>query len=324
PQTGVRDRWVTRVRLTFDTGAPVTVDLGPESLTPQGQVVHFPTRTVRNLEVEPLAASAPPGGELTGANPVGFAEVRLGDVQVTETVRLPVDLATRVGSAAAGHRLDVVLSRLRTDPAQRGRRDEELSIARRLVLPDARSFALSGTVRVDPNAPDTAIDTVLGTTAPGTTFLASGHLGGDADARASRAFDGDPSTAWSAPIGPQEGQWIEADLPGARTVDHLNLAVVADGRHSVPTKLRLEACGGPVTLTKGSHTLAARPGLDTGLDLDRVVLSSGGDGGAAPVTALGAPAGDSGARAVVTKAGETSFDVKVTTDGTPFWLVLGQ
>ena len=38
----------------------------------------------------------------------------------------------------------------------------------------------------------------------------------------------------------------QADLPGARTVDHLNLAVVADGRHSVPTKLRLEADGVPV------------------------------------------------------------------------------
>src|SRR5439155_8715912 len=246
PQTGVRDRWVTRVRLTFDTGAPVTVDLGPQSLTPQGQVVHFLTRTVRILEVESLAVSAPPGGELTGANPVGIAEVRLGDAQVTETVRLPVDLAARVGSAAAGHRLDVVLSRLRTDPAERGRQDEELSISRRLVLPDARSFALSGTVRVDPNAPDGAIDAVLGTTAPGTSFLASGHLGGDANARASRAFDGDPSTAWSAPIGPQEGQWIEADLSTAETVDHLTLTVVADGRHSVPTKLRLEADGVPV------------------------------------------------------------------------------
>ena len=56
------------------------------------------------------------------ANPVGFAEVRVGDVQVTEAVRLPVDLVRR--AAAAGHRLDIVLSRLRYEPTARDRGDE--------------------------------------------------------------------------------------------------------------------------------------------------------------------------------------------------------
>lgn len=436
PQTGVRDRWITRVKLSFDRGAPVTVDLGPESLTPQGQVVHFAPRTVTRLDVEPLETnlgSAP----TTGANPVGFAEVHLGDVNVTETIRLPVDLSQRVGTAAAGHHLDVVMTRLRNNPADRTRQDTELAIARRMVLPTARSFQLSGTVRVDPNAPDPVIDQVLGTTTPGATFNASGHLAGDASARASSAFDGDPTTAWTAPFGPQTGQWIETDLAAPQTVDQVSLGIVADGRHSVPTKLRLEvdgvsareltvppigdaatadathpvsiafppvtgqrlrlvvesvrpettiddrtkapiefpvsmadvtlagvprpaapgavpapcrddlvrvdgkplpvqvagpaasaragltlaSCNGPVALSAGSHTVTATPGLDTGVDLDRIVLSSAPLGTPAGGSALAAASPD---RVRILASGEASYHLRVQTDGKPFWLVLGQ
>ena len=103
-------------------------------------------------------------------------------MQVRETVRLPVDAARRVGEAANGHRLDVVLTRLRYEPGRRDRHDEELALDRRFVLPDDRQFGVEGTARIDPNAPDALLDTLLGTTAPGTTFTASGHLAGDLDA----------------------------------------------------------------------------------------------------------------------------------------------
>ena len=60
-------------------------------------------------------------------------------------------------------------------PAQRprGRLDEELHLDRRFVLPDVRSFLLSGTARIEPNAADPLIDTALGTTAPGTKYKSS-------------------------------------------------------------------------------------------------------------------------------------------------------
>lgn len=438
PQSGTRDRVLTHVRLRFDSGPSVTVDLGPQSLTPDGQVVRFPERTVRRLDVEPLATNT--GVDTPEANPVGFAEVRLDDLRATETIRLPVDLARRTAAAAHGHRLDVVLSRLRGEPGDRERQDEELSLARRFVLPDARTFGLSGTARVATNAPDAVIDTVLGTTAPGTTFSSSGHLAGDADARASRAFDRDAATAWTAPVGPQEGAWVDVDLPAPATVDHVDLVVVADGRHSVPTQLRLEAdgvptrtltvpaitdsttpdatktvsvpfdpvtaqhlrlvvetvrpvttiddrskalltlpvaiaetglagvpapaapgavpdgcrddlvrvdgtavpvhisgaadaartglaieaCGALETLDAGSHTVRTSAGLDTGIDVDRLVLSSDGAAQPAAVAPLGAPLSDSGARVRVVDSGETSFDLSVHTDGKPFWVVLGQ
>jgi len=54
------------------------------------------------------------------------------------------------------------------------------------------------------------------------------------------------------------------------------------------------------------------------------VFTSDRSGDPAPVTPLGAPASDSGARVTVTSSTPDSYHLKVRTDGTPFWLVLGQ
>ncbi|MSO79931.1 MAG: DUF3367 domain-containing protein [Acidimicrobiia bacterium] len=438
PLFGDHSRWLTQVRLHFDRGPSVTVELGPGSLTPKGQRVEFPTRTIRRLEIEPLTTNTGTAPDPRGANPVGFAEVRIGDVRVTEIVRLPVDLARRVGADVRDHSLAIVLTRLRIEPGDRERHDEELALSRRFVLGDARSFDLSGTARVNPNAYDDVLDLVLGTTAEGATFRASGHLAGDAEARASRAFDGDLATAWTAPMGTQEGQWVEVDLPSQQRIDRLELTVIADEHHSVPTTLGLEAdgqrvqtltvppvasgpigtretvplsfdpvtarqlrlvvdavqpattiddrkgtldalpvaisevaitgvripvtagpsdecrsdlvrvdgdavpvrvrgtaatardgwvveaCEGALDLSVGSHVLKSASGAANGIDIDRLVLTSGRGGSASAVAPLGATLGSSGATVRVVDSAATSFDLKVRTDGTPFWLVLGQ
>ena len=97
---------------------------------------------------------------------------------------------------------------------------------------------------MSPNASDAVIDSVLGTTAAGASFTSSGHLYGDADARASRAFDHDPATAWTGHTGTQTGQWLDAQLDAAVTLDHADLQIVADGRHSVPTRITVTPVGG--------------------------------------------------------------------------------
>jgi hypothetical protein len=429
------ERVIEQVRLHFDDGDTLDVALGPESRTAAGQVVTFPMRDVRELTVEITDVLVPAASR--GFGVVGLSEVGIGDLEITETVRLPVDLADRVGDRADGHRLDVVLSRLRVDPGTL--QDEELALARRFVLPDARSFALTGTARVDPNAPDSTIDDVLGTLAPGTTYSASDHLAGDFDARASRAFDGDLTTAWSPGMGPQRGRWIAVALPAPVTVDHLDVTYIDDADHSVPRQftlavdgvparsftvdparaegtgrtrrvtipiepvtgrdfrlyvdyvdgrfvrteadrpgvvapvglaevgiagtpvpaaptrvpdecrddlltvngtvvparvvgavadarrgLALEACRDALDLAAGSNTLRSGMGLDTGIDVDRVVLSSDADGDAVPPTVLGTPLDESGASVHVVSANPVSRDLRVRTDGTPFWLVFGE
>ncbi|HXY94061.1 MAG TPA: alpha-(1-_3)-arabinofuranosyltransferase family protein [Acidimicrobiia bacterium] len=434
---GVLGRSISEVRLHFDGGDTLEVALGPASRTAAGQTVTFPERTVRSLAVEIRGVRIPDVDPLP--REVGFTEIGLGDVRVRETVRLPVELSHRVGAGADGHRLDVVLSRQRYDPGEL--QDEELALDRRFVLPDARTFGVSGTARIDPNAPDAVLDDLLGTTAPGTVYTSSDHLAGDLDARASRAFDGDPSTAWSPNFGPQRGRWIDVTLPAPVTVDHIDLTVVADRRHSVPTQFTLAADGVPlrtftieppargkpgttrtvsvpfdpvtgkqfrlyvdavepkmttvlrhqpkveapvaiaevglagvptpaaaatvstacradllavngapvpirvvgdasdarsglaidpcgivpsVALPRGSNTLRSTAGLDTGIDIDRVVLSSGTDGRAAPPAVLGTPLDQSGASVRVVGSTPDSYDLRVRTDGKPFWLVLGE
>ena len=239
---GDDQRSISEVRLHFDGGDTLDVHLGDESRTPEGQVVPFPERTVRSLAVEIRDVHVPDLEPLPRV--VGFTEIGLGDVRVRETVRLPVHLSRVVGDRADGHRLDVVLSRLRYEPGQL--QDEELALDRRFVLPGARAFGLSGTARINPNAADPVLDELLGTTAPGTEFTSADHLAGDLDARASRAFDGDPSTAWTPNFGPQRGRWLDVSLPAPTTIDHIDLTVVADGRHSVPTQFTLAADGVPV------------------------------------------------------------------------------
>ena len=86
----------------------------------------------------------------------------------------------------------------------------------------------------------------------------------------------------------------------------------------------LEACDGPVTLASGTHVLRSGVGLDTGIDLDRVVLTSGADGAAVPPDAFRSSSGRAGARVRVVESGATTYDLQVRSAGKPFWLVLGQ
>ena len=71
----------------------------------------------------------------------------------------------------------------------------------------------------------------------------SSRLSGDLSNRGESAFDGDPVTFWSPQFGDQVGQWLQLQQPQPVTVDHLNLSVVADGHHSVPTRLSIQADG---------------------------------------------------------------------------------
>jgi hypothetical protein len=434
PLTAPNNRWLTQVRLHFDRGGPVTVALDDASRTPAGQVVEFPRRTIRRMEIEVLATSP-------GADPVGFAEVELGDVRVQEVIRPPLRVLDRAGSDGLDRRVVFVLSRQHYETTAAGREDAELALVRRVALPDPRAFSVAGTARVNPDATDEVLDALLGTTADGVVVRSSGRLHGDLDARASRAFDDDPSTFWTAELGVQEGQYVEIELPQPTTVDELDIAVLTDGRHSVPTAvaisvdggpdspvtvpalddepdegavqtvtlpvpsmtgsrfrvtvtgarqvthvgdvmgsaviapvalnlrmagvpvlatigtldtacrndllavdgdaipvrvsgeaadarrgLALESCGEPSDLARGSHVIRSEPGLDTGIDVDRLVLASeaGGAAAADPIAPVGAPPPTSGAHARVLDTGMTHADVRIRTDGEPFWLVLGQ
>lgn len=434
PQDGPRDRTIQRVGVRIDGEAPVEVVLGPASLTPEGQAIPFRSRRVHEVEVELLEVSTPPF-DAALANAVGFAEIRLGDVTVQEWVRVPTALLT-AADGGAGHRVDVVLSRLRYEPGERGRQDQERALRRLVDLPAARSFRLGGTLRVNPNAADDVIDAIVGTELAGAVVTSSSHLAGDLESRASRILDDDPSSAWQAAFGPQDGQGITIRMAAPATVSGLVAHVVDDGRHSVPgsltlladgtpvgtvpvptptgagivpvalpdppagaTELRLlvddvvtatpvpgdrnpteilpvaiaeldgsglpvavdprtadpvcrpllqvdgrviavralgdiadarrgwaiEACDGPLRLAAGEHTIESGLGVDVGLDVDRLVLSSDADGEPSAIGPRGATRSAATAEVVIRSDRRgAEYDLEITSDGEPFWLVLGQ
>jgi hypothetical protein len=138
------------------------------------------------------------------------------------------------------------MSRSRTVVIPPSYSSDELALVRRFRVPDARSFGLRGTARLATDAPDHTLDAVLGipdASSGGITVVASQHLPGDIASRGSSAFDGDPATAWSTAFATPVGQWVDVTTPQPVTFDHLDLQVVADGKHSVPTQLRIDAGG---------------------------------------------------------------------------------
>lgn len=239
PQDGPRDRTLTAVRVTVGDAPPVEVRLDETSLTPDGQEIAVPATTADRVDIELVATSTPPFDPAL-ANAVGFAEVRIGDLVVAETVRMPLDLLDRAGERSAGLPLDLVMTRLRTSPDRWQRGDDEHRLDRTFDLPTQRWFTISGTARLDDDAPDHLLDEILGTSGA-TTVDASSRLQGVPAARASRAVDGDPSTAWTAAFGSGAGSWIELRADGPTAVDDLTLSWVADGQHSLPRRVTVLA-----------------------------------------------------------------------------------
>ena len=124
---------------------------------------------------------------------------------------------------------------------------------------------------------------------------------------------------------------VRADAPAPARLDEDRCRddlLTVDG---TPLPVRLVAAGGafevtgcaPVTLAGRSHRLLAAPGSVTGVDVDQLVLCSGADGEPSPVASRGTP-GDGGTTVRVVDDAATHLRVEATSDGRPFWLVLGQ
>jgi hypothetical protein len=141
---------------------------------------------------------------------------------------------------------------------------------RKFNVPNARTFSLRGSARLDTSVADPLIDSLLGVpgvAAGGITVTSSQRLPGSVSARGSSAFDGDPTTAWTTGFEHTVGaQWLDVATSKPVTFDHLDLQVVADGRHSVPTQIRIDAGGAsrvvnlpPVQDRPGENAVASAP-----------------------------------------------------------------
>ncbi|HXQ75828.1 MAG TPA: alpha-(1-_3)-arabinofuranosyltransferase family protein [Acidimicrobiales bacterium] len=253
PLSGVNNQWITKVTLTFDGRSPVTVALGPGSRTAAGQAVPFPTRTFTTLRVTiddtNLVGASPT--MIQNASPVGLAEVEVAGAQEQEVVDMPDDLLDAAGAGSLFHRLTLVMTRERVAPIP-PLSDLEPTVSREFTLPTARTFTVTGSATVNTLIPDASIDTLVGrpgATGDGVVAYSEGRLPGDLHDTASAALDGNPQTMWSPGFGPQVGEWIQVHVPRSVTFDHLDLQVVADGHHSVPTALTISTENGSDRVT---------------------------------------------------------------------------
>ncbi len=244
PQNGNTSRTITKVTLTFDGGRPVTEALSPASLAPTGQTITFAPRSFRTLRVR-IDATSNDHESPSAATSVGFAEVEVPNLRVLQVIKMPEDLLSAAGTASLANRLTIDMVRQRVSPYSFPyRTDPETTIARAFTLPTARTFSLSGTASISALIPDDEIDTLVGREVPSSSPViaySKGRLPGDLAATASAAADGNPATAWQDGFGAayQKGQWLEYDLRHPITFDHLDLQIVADGRHSVPTSITI-------------------------------------------------------------------------------------
>jgi hypothetical protein len=246
------NRWITKATLTFDGRDPVRVDLTDDSRAPDGQELTFPARTFSRLDITVDDANVPHFPFPAGLSPVGFAEVRIPGVSMDEYLRLPTDVLSNASALQPSHRVMILVTRGRANASEPYRAYPEARLARTFTLAAPRTFTLTGEVRLSPDATDALLNGAVGNVGAdggGVTAGSSDRLPGLRTAYALSAIDGDPSTFWSPGYGPQVGRFVEYTTPSATRLSHLDLTVIADGRHSVPTELQIAADGQePVTV----------------------------------------------------------------------------
>ena len=260
PPAGPLQRSITEVEITVDGLVPSRHALDERSRSDGGQRIEFDaeiTRVVR-ITITGTTAPQPPIGEAIGG--VGFAEIDFGLRATSELLRPPLDVNGLTGSAAS---VDIVLTRLRIESADRWREDPESNLARELKLSAPLVVAPDVTLRLDRRLDDRSLANMLGE-----PVVASSHLIGVPAARGAAAFDDDPATAWTTPFGMGVGERVALRSVGTAT----ELTIVQPGGdHSPIIALRVTDAAGSFDLAIPRDAGAAID-LPRSLDLDEVTF----------------------------------------------------
>lgn len=216
-----RGQWITTVRITATlSDRTVSREVPIERWRTFPTVVEVSDEPVARLDIEILEV----GG--SGIGPVGFREIEVPGLESHRSISLPDTLIDRLSDATAqaGVELtdipiDVVLSRGTGDTS--GMNVEESRLQRIFSLPDSRTFAVSGIVRLAADVSDTHIDALAGADSS-VIVKASSRAFNRLSSRGAMAVDGqtyrgDRSTAW-LPDDPVVGEWISVDFPAQELV----------------------------------------------------------------------------------------------------------
>ena len=258
---GGANRYITELGVSFDGADPIPVTLDESSQQAGGQRIDFPKRSFKRLR---LTIEATDRGEMVtyrGTSGVGFAEVSIpGLGPITEVVRPPTDLLAAAGTDSLSQQLSYVFARRASNPGDVIASDEEVTMRRIVTGPVPRFFTPFGRARMTASLADERVDQIIGlpdATQGGVTATSSARLPDDPGSRASTAVDGDLNTAYQTPVnGPL--QWVQYTYPQPVTINELSLAVIADGKHSIPSEMSISADGAaPVKISLPRTSLGA-------------------------------------------------------------------
>jgi arabinofuranan 3-O-arabinosyltransferase len=204
-------------------------------------------RNAPSLEVR-LDVHQRPGPTATG----GIRELAIPGVKATEALRPPV-LAERAlkGQDLERTGLTYVFQRttgddpFRRDPTHgtasavlvRDRGDAERGLERIIAPPAAREWAINGWVTTAPDAPDAALDAIVGVKG---TFNSSGRFEGRPGSRASSAFDG-TKRAWIGSWQDGRQAWLEWESERPASLQRLTLDPVRGVRRATQVWLKSES-----------------------------------------------------------------------------------
>jgi len=276
-----QNRWITELAIGMDDRPPVVVHLDESSRTAPGQRIALEAgEAVGRIGLEIRSTDVGSLDYYAGLTGVGFAEILVGtvggDLSADETIALPTDLIEaiqRSGMLDPGAELAVVLTRQRSDPRDPIRTEPERSMDRTFETPWIRTFTIRGEARLSAHAPDELLHTLLGNPSS-RVATATASLAGDLFSRARSAFDGDLTTAWQAPIGPQEGHMVTLAQAEPREYSDLVLTYRADGIHSVPRRVSVLGDEGPVGTVSLSGKLRDGSSGVVQVDLDVPAFTS--------------------------------------------------
>ncbi|MDO8389234.1 MAG: alpha-(1-_3)-arabinofuranosyltransferase family protein [Actinomycetota bacterium] len=230
-------KMISAIDISVD-GVSTRVQLDESSLSGDGQIVPIPSG--ERIEISVVSISERPGAPVHGEHWIGFAEI--GPV-AQEWVRPPTRALT---AATADAHLAFVFRRETARATDRWRRDPEPVLARAFDLAHDVDGQLTVQLRLSQRADDSSLDTIAGTIDAPT---ANRRLTGIAGARASAAFDGDPSTRYVTPFNLAVGTIITVPLQPDSTVSSFRLLQPIDENLAPISEVRINLADSSTAVT---------------------------------------------------------------------------
>ena len=231
PTTLVTDRFLTEIRLVFDDDNEIDVTLDESSHIEPGQRIGFAPQSFSKLRVELVADNIGPLSSYAGQPGVGIAEVIIAGVNPDSTAVMPTAWLGDIDTVDSSE-IDIVMTRTRLDPATLNRSDPEPVIDRSFTLPVPRTFAVSGTARINTVADDRTLTEALGVS---TGTSSSTRLLGSAASWGPSAIDGSPHTAWTTDFDAALGARWSVDFDTPEDIERIVIEALDTDQRSLPS-----------------------------------------------------------------------------------------